>query len=124
MDSLLSDEQREIIGISFLRHMLGVSEDSIKNFVEDKPVLHKDICAKMSGMKLPEAEAAKYDEKSFWDELRPVLGPLYETATTRFMTYAAKQGPYMLMISATPINDRKSVTARLLYMKEVYDDRL
>jgi hypothetical protein len=124
MDTLLTEAQNKKITESFLRHMLGVSEDSITNFFEERPMLHKDICAKMSGLVLKDVAPAKYDEHSFWEEVRPVLGPLYDTVTMRFMTYAAKQGPYMLMVSATPHGNRHLPTARLVYMQQVYDERL
>lgn len=124
MENLLTETQKDNIGTAYLRNILGVNEESINNFVEDRPVLHKDICAKMSGMLLDGVAPAKYDEAGFWRECQPVLGKDYEKIETQFRVFAAKMGPYKLLSAANPQGNKLGVIGRIIHFHEVYDYRL
>ena len=132
VDTALSEQQKTKVCETYLRHILGVSDSSIQDFVEDLPVLHKEIALMMSGMLFPDVKPAPYNERAFWEELKsyfaqangtPANLPLYERIHQEYGTYGAKMGPFMLLLSANETGNTQGVLGRFMHFSSIYRDR-
>lgn len=108
----MDDNFKDMIGIAYLKHVVGVNESTANDFIDGKVSAYNAI-----GMKHHSRISMRLDCTGFWDEVKKITGDGYSSVD---LTCLERYTEYGVLIMMNSISPRDRSTSRV--MKKIWEN--